>query len=266
MGKLTNKIAIVTGGAGAGIGGAVSSLFAAEGATVVIFDIDRARGLHLVEDITARGGKVYFVHADVGLPAEVHDAVSEVLDHHKSIDILVNNVGGSYGVTLDDIDETIIDKNIRSNLTSALICTKQVLPTMVAQGSGSVIFVSSINALLGGFSEVVYSAAKAGIHAVARSLTADYGTLGVRFNVVCPGTILSDGGVWKERELDVPGLRERLASLYPLRRNGTPRDVANGILYLASEDASWVSGIVLPIDGGLTATGALPGRKWWEQL
>jgi NAD(P)-dependent dehydrogenase (short-subunit alcohol dehydrogenase family) len=192
--------------------------------------------------------------------------VEQILEVYGRVDILVNNVGGSFGVTLEDADETTIEKNLRSNLISALIFTKMVVPAMISQRQGAVVFVSSINALLGGFSEIAYSAAKAGLHAAARGLTADYGPYGIRFNVVCPGSVPREGGAWARREQESPGTIDRLNRIYPLGRFGTPKDVAHGILYLASDEAAWVSGVVLPIDGGLTATGRLPGGHWWENI
>ena len=137
---------------------------------------------------------------------------------------------------------------------------------MIRQKSGNIVYISSINALLGGFSEVGYSVAKAGLHTLVKVLTADYSKYNIRFNVVCPGSIIGDSDVWMSREKENPGTLLNLPKIYPLGRAGKPEDVAYAVLFLASDEASWITGIVLVVDGGITATGALPGRRWWENL
>lgn len=182
------------------------------------------------------------------------------------LDVLVNNAGGASGVRLDDVDEETFDYNVDTNLRSAFFTTKAALPHLRRGDGGRVVFVSSINALLGGFSEVAYAVSKAGLHALARCLTADYADDGVRFNVVAPGSVIGDSDTWQRREAEDPGTLDRIADLYPCGRYGRPEDVADAVLFLSSSRSDWVSGVVLPVDGGLTATGALPGGRWWESL
>lgn len=265
MNRVKNEIAIVTGG-GKNIGHAISLLLGAEGAKVIIIDIDARSGKETVNLIKKQGGASCFIKADVTNVNEVNHSINKVLDKFQRIDILINNVGKPHGITLNDIEEEIFYKNIDINLKSATFCTKAVLPSMIKHHKGSIIFISSINALLGGFSEVIYASAKGGLHSLVKILTADYSKFGIRFNVVCPGSIPGDSKVWKNREMTQPGMLNKLSEIYPLGRFGEPVDVAYATLFLASKEASWITGIVLPVDGGIIATGRFKGGKWWEKL
>jgi len=264
--RVDGKKVLVTGGGGASIGRAISILLAEEGATVMILDIDSPRGEEVAGSIRKRGGKALYIQADVTKTSDIDTAVVETIDKVGEVDVLVNNVGGAEGITLDKIDKECLERNLASNLTSAMLCTRAVIPHMIRQRSGSIIYVSSINALLGGLSEVAYAASKGALHSLVRSLTGDYSRQGLRFNVVCPGSIDGGSALWQNRERGSPGLLKQLAALYPIGRMGVPQDVAYAVLFFASDESSWISGVVLPVDGGLTATGALPGGKWWERI
>jgi NAD(P)-dependent dehydrogenase (short-subunit alcohol dehydrogenase family) len=265
MNRVKNKVAVVTGG-GKNIGRAVSLTLAKEGAQVCILDIDTNLGKETVNRIKRRNGSAYFFECDVTSTKQIFRVSTEIIEKYHHVDILVNNVGGSKGLKLADISEEDYQLNLDLNLKSAMFCTKAFLQNMIKYHSGSVIFVSSINALLGGFSEVAYSSAKGALHSLVRVLTADYSKYGVRFNVVCPGSIPKESVTWQNREKNNPGLIQRLSRTYPLRRVGKPDDVANAVLFLASDESSWITGIILPVDGGLTATGSLPGGKWWKAI
>lgn len=266
MENFDNQTAIVTGGGGSNIGRAVSKLLASNGAEVIIVDKDTETSQETVDIIERDGGTATFVEANLRNANEISAVVDEIAEEFGPIDILVNNAGGASGLKLEDIDEAEFDYNIETNLKSAFFVTKAVLPQLIAHGGGSVIFVSSINALLGGFSEVAYSISKAGLHSLAQCLTADYADTGVRFNVVCPGSVIGDSDTWDDREREDPGTKQRIHDLYPVGRYGNPDDIAEAISFLASDRAAWISGVVLPVDGGLTATGGLPGGQWWENL
>lgn len=264
MNRMDGKTAVVTGGGGPNIGRSISTLLASEGATVVVLDKDIESGEKTQEIVSSAGGTADFIPCDVTDIDEIEYAVTESTDRHGPVDVLVNNVGKSKALTLDALDESDFQTNVESNLKSAVFTTKTYLPHMT-DGS-SVVFISSINALLGGFSEVGYSTMKAGLHSLVRVLTADFGPEGIRFNVVCPGSIIGDSETWRRREEESPGTMDAIANTYPLGRYGNPDDVAQAVLFLTSDESSWISGVVLPVDGGLTATGGLPGGTWWESL
>ena len=265
MAQLTGEVAVVTGGAGQNIGSSVASKLAEDGASVGIIDIDATNGENTVSKIESNGGDAIFAKADLTDVESTKKAIDEIASEFGGIDIMVASAGMAFGTSLDSIDEEDFYKNIDTNLKSTFFSTKAALPYLRDEG-GSVVFVSSVNALLGGFSEVAYASAKGGLHSLSRGLTADYGDEGVRFNVVAAGSILGDSDIWEEREEDQPGLLDQIDDLYPLGRSGEPEDVANTVSFLASAEASWISGVVLPVDGGLTATGAISGGRWWENL
>lgn len=266
MEDFTDQTAIVTGGGGSNIGREVSRLLASRGAEVVIVDKDQEKSRKTVDLIKKDDGNATFVEANLRNVNEISAVVDEIADEFGPVEILVNNAGGASGLQLDQIGEAEFDYNVETNLKSAFFVTKAALPQLVANGGGSVLFVSSINALLGGFSEVAYSVSKAGLHALARSLTADYADDGVRFNVVCPGSVIGNSDTWNRREREDPGTKQRIHELYPVGRYGDPEDIAEVISFLSSDRAAWISGVVLPVDGGLTATGGLPGGRWWENI
>lgn len=261
-----SPVAVVTGGGGPNIGRTVSLTLARRGAHVFILDKDIEAGETTVETIRSEGETATFLHCNVADVTAVEAAIDSIVAETGRIDTLVNNAGGASGLRLESTTESEFDYNIETNLKSAFFTTKVALPHLRATEHASVVFVSSINALLGGFSEVAYSVSKAGLHALARSLTADYGGDGVRFNVVCPGSVLGDSDTWDRRERQNPGTKGRIDELYPTGRYGQPEDVAAAVEFLTSQSATWISGVVLPVDGGLTATGGLPGGEWWEEI
>lgn len=259
-------VAVVTGGAGACIGGSISRKLAERGMHVIIVDMDSAAAAAVAEDISSQGGRVTVLTADVRASADVDRLRAYLEERGLRCSVLVNNVGHSEGLSLLETDEASYDRQLDLNLKSAYLCTRALLPGMLDSSKGSVVFVSSINALMGGFGETVYACSKVALHSMAATLTADYSRQGVRFNVVCAGSILSDGGDWPDRLTVNPRFVEQLSERYPLRRLGRPEDVAHAVAFLCSDEAAWTTGAVLVVDGGLSATGALPGRDWWSAL
>lgn len=265
MAGVRGQVVVITGGAGPNVGRELSAQLADAGATAVILDIDTENGVEIVEAITARGGDAQFIETDVTDVGAINEAIESVIERYGRINAVINNAGCPAGVTMEEIDEEAFDADIALNLKSAFFTTKAALPHL-KESRGSVVFVSSVNALLGGFSEVGYASAKGGLHSLCRSLVADHSPDGIRFNVITLGSVIGESSVWEQREHRSPGTMERIADAYPLGRYGDPEDVAHVVEFLISEKAAWINGIVMPVDGGLTATGNLPGGRWWEEL
>ncbi|MFC2144871.1 SDR family NAD(P)-dependent oxidoreductase [Actinomycetota bacterium] len=265
MKRLVKKVAAITGG-GKNIGRAISLALAKESVVVYILDINSNYGRKTQKIIKNIGGESVFLKTDVTNTKEINSSFAKIIKKHKRIDILINNAGGSKVIELIDTDEKSFNDNIDINLKSAFFCTKAVLPHMIKKRSGSIIYISSINAILGGFSAVAYSMSKGGIHSLTKSLTADYSKHGIRFNSICLGSIPGDSIAWQEHEKNNPGMLKKLAKMYPIGRFGTPEDVASAVLFLTSEESSWITGINLIVDGGITATGRLPGGQWWNNI
>ena len=249
MQRFANRVAIVTGGA-SGIGLATATLLAQEGACVVIFDRDAAKGAGAVRAIAAAGGQARAVQGDVTVAADAQQAVQEALTAFGRLDVLVNNaaIGGP-----DDVlstDEPAWDETVDIVLKGPFLFTQAALPAMVQRRSGSIVNVASVNGLLA-LGNDAYSAAKAGVINLTKSVATRYGVHGIRANAVCPGTVRTP--IWQAIQEKTPDIFEQLARWYPLGRVGEPEDIARAVLFLASEDAAWITGAVLAVDGGLTS-------------
>jgi meso-butanediol dehydrogenase / (S,S)-butanediol dehydrogenase / diacetyl reductase len=247
--RLENRVALITGG-GSGIGRAIAELFAREGAKVVAADRYLDRAEETAAMITAAGGKATAADVDVSNGAAVEAMVKQSIDAYGRIDILVNNAGISVGSDILTIDEATWDLNLNVVLKGVFLCSKAVLPGMIERGNGVIINMSSVNGLYG-IGEEPYSAAKAGMINLTQNMAVKYGPQGVRVNCICPGSIQTP--IWGERVAEDPQIFDKLAKWYPLRRVGQPEDVASAALFLASDESSWITGAILPVDGGLTA-------------
>ena len=249
--RLSGKAAIVTGAA-SGIGRATAGIFAREGAHVVLADITVERGEQAAEEIRSEGGEAIFVQADITQEEEIHHMVEAAVDRFGGLDILVNNAGGGNAQQdLLNADLSLWEEIVDRNLRGVYLCCRAAIPAMIERGAGSIVNISSVNALacLGGFP--AYSAAKGGVISLTRVLAVQYGREGIRINVVCPGTIETERV--KSGFFRTPDRRERTLEFYPLRRVGRPEDIAYMALYLASDEASFTTGGVFVVDGGLTA-------------
>jgi NAD(P)-dependent dehydrogenase (short-subunit alcohol dehydrogenase family) len=186
----------------------------------------------------------------VTVAADVEAMTQRVMAEYGRVDILVNNAGLSLGNDILSIDETSWDFNLAVVLKSAFLCSKAVLPHMLSAGHGAILNIASVNGLTG-LGEEAYSAAKAGMINLTRNLAVKHGPSGVRVNCICPGTIRTP--VWGPVVERDPQVFDRLAKWYPLGRVGEPKDVASAALFLVSEEASWITGVTLAVDGGLMA-------------
>ncbi len=245
MRRLENKVAIITG-AGSGIGRETALLFAKEGAKVVVADISERGGMETVENIRGAGGEGVFIKLDVSSIEQAKQMVKETHERYGRIDILIINAGIVQDALIIKMTEEQWDRVINVNLKGAFNCIKAVVDVMINQGSGVILNASSIVGVYGNIGQANYASAKAGLIGMTKTLAKELGRKGVRVNAVAPGFIRTPmvGGV-PEKVLEM--VKEKT----PLRRLGEPRDVAYAYLYLASDEAGFINGAVIPVDGGL---------------
>lgn len=262
MGKrLSNKVAIVTG-AGSGLGRASSIAFASEGAQVVCADCNADSAIEIVEEIQAAGGVAIAVTLDSASPDDNDRLVSQVMGRFGRIDVLLANAGIPSVGRLTDVDFEHWQRVIAVNLTGVWLANKAVIPVMQAQGGGSIINQASITALVGFAGVAAYSAAKGGVVALTRQAAVDYAEEGIRVNAICPGTIvtplvtqtyLQRGGIDSKTKMPLSEALAASAQRYPMKRLGDVEDVANLAVFLASDESRWITGVIMPVDGGYTA-------------
>ncbi len=248
-GRFANQVVLITGG-GSGIGREMAVRFAAEGASLVIADryLDAAQGT--VDLIEGAGGSALATQTDVSQSDQVEAMAKAALDRFGKVDVLVNNAGLSVGDQILDFDEAAWDLNIDVVLKAVYLCARALLPQMIERGKGVILNIGSVNGLMA-IGESAYSAAKAGMMSLTGNMAIHYGEKGVRVNCIAPGTIQTP--IWGERLKREPHAMDHIRPWYPLGRVGLPEDVAKAALFLCSDDASWITGVTLPVDGGLTA-------------
>ena len=251
MGRLAGKVALVTGGA-RGIGRAIVEKLAAEGAAVTSIDLDEAAGRAAAGELAAGGRRIEFACADVTVEADVVRTVEAVVGGHGRIDVLVNNAGVNAYFDATEMTEAEWDRVFAVDLKGAWLCAKHALRPMKRAGRGSIVNIASIHATLTMAGMFPYAAAKSGLVGLTRSLALDYAPLGIRVNAVLPGwtrTRLVEE--WFAMQPD-PGAAERhVLAVHPLRRIATPAEVANLVAFVASDEASAVTGAALAVDCGL---------------
>jgi NAD(P)-dependent dehydrogenase (short-subunit alcohol dehydrogenase family) len=251
--RLKDRVALITGGT-SGIGEATALLFAAEGAMVAITGRNDLRGSAVVSRIKERGGKAIFVRADVSVAENCRRAVEETVRAFGRLDILFNNAGVFYAQTALECSEPEWDEQIDVNLKGTFLMSKYALPGMIAQGGGVIVNNSSGWGIVGGDHAVAYCASKGGVVLMTKAMAIDHGKQGVRVNCVCPGDVETPmlpadakmrGLKWEDY---IAGCASR-----PLGRVGTVEEIAKAVLFLASDDSSFMTGAALVVDGGGTA-------------
>jgi NAD(P)-dependent dehydrogenase (short-subunit alcohol dehydrogenase family) len=246
--RLKNKVAVVTGG-GAGIGEAIATRFAQEGARVVVAEVVPARGQSTVEAIQRLGGEAVFVQTDVSSEPQVKAMIETTVQRFGPIDILVNNAAIliSYDTRAHELSNEEWDRTINVNLRGYWLCSKYVIPSMLSQGAGTILFVASRTGIRGFAGLAAYSASKGGVLALMRSMAADYAPDGIRINAIIPGTMDTP---MSAKEFSEPGARNKYIPRIPARRLGVGTDIAGMATFLATDEASFCVGGLYFVDGG----------------
>jgi len=262
MGALDGKVAVITGGA-SGIGAATVRLFVSEGSTVVIADILDEQGEKLA---AALEGAAVYQHTNVSKEEDIKAAIDRAVSRFGRLDCLFNNAGfGGVSGMIEETDTTQLDTTLAVLFRAVVLGIKHAAPLMKHQGSGSIISTASVAGLRAGFGPHIYSAAKAAVIHLTKSVAMELGESGVRVNCICPGAIVTPIfgrhlGLSEEAIAEkMPLLNQALAMVQPIRRAGQPEDIARAALWLASDAASFVSGHALVVDGALSG-----GRGWSE--
>jgi NAD(P)-dependent dehydrogenase (short-subunit alcohol dehydrogenase family) len=242
-------VAIVTGGGG-GIGRATALHLAREGAAIGIVELDAAAGRETVAGIEALGGRAHLAIADISRFEEVAAAEEEIAGALGPVTLLVNNAAKAGAGSLELTSVEGWRREIEVNLDGAYHCIRAVVPAFQARGGGAIVNIASVNGLRY-FGNPGYSAAKAGMINLTMSVATEYGPAGIRCNAICPGSVRTPS--WTARLEKDPRLFERLARWYPLGRVAEPEDVARAVAFLGSDEAGYITGAVLPVDGGLMA-------------
>ena len=250
MGVLTGKRALVTGAA-SGIGRATAVLFACEGAAVAVVDLDETRGRAVVEAIVEDGGQAIFVPCDVTQAADCRRAVRQTVDQLGGLDILFNNAGIIRRATVLDTTEEEWDRVMAVNVKAIFLLSKYAVPIMAQAGGGVIVNTGSGWGLVGGRNAVSYCASKGAVVNMTRAMALDHGGQNVRVNCICPGD--TDTGMLRNEARQLGAAEEDFlaeAADRPLGRIGRPEDIAQAVLYLASDASSFVTGTTLVVDGG----------------
>ena len=244
--RLKDKTAIITGG-GSGIGLATARAFCKEGAKVILFGRRKEKLISAADEL---GDSVLIVQGDMTHNDDLDQLINKTLNNFKGIDILVNSAGLFNGAPLHEISDSQWDGMMNINIRSVFQLTRRVLPIMMAQKSGSIVHISSILGLIAVPQVAAYNVSKGALNQFSRSIAVEYGSYGIRSNSICPGLIETDmtADLMKDASLMQEWSKE-----YPIGRFGKPEDVASACLFLASDESSFITGTVLPVDGGFTA-------------
>lgn len=251
--RLDHKVTLVTG-AGMGIGADIAEHFLKAGAAVVVFDINAERARQTVQNLS-RHGRTLAIHGDVASEADVQDAVARTVQELGSLDVLVNNAGIAPPRNFVDLTSADWDRQLGVNLKGAFLFCKYAIPHMRGRG-GAIVNISSVHAFISYAGYAAYDASKAGLLGLTRALAVEHGPEGIRVNAICPGYINTPmTEEWLASQPDPELALKQVVGLHPLGRMGTPHDVAEAALFLASDAASFISGTYLVVDGALTVAG-----------
>ena len=251
MGSLDTKVAIITGGA-MGIGGATARRLATEGASVLIADYNEEEAKANAERIRADGGTADAILVDVSKAEDIERMVGYATARFGALHILINNAWGrkeSDG-SAEDLTESAWDYGMEVTVKSVFRAVKHAVAPIRASGGGSIVNIASVHGLLMAPGRISYETAKSAVIGMTRQMACDFGQDGIRVNAICPGHIVTERG--QSRWLTNPSLHELLVAQYPVRRTGVPDDIANAVRFLVSEEASFITGHCLVVDGGLT--------------
>ena len=245
MNRFENKVVLITGGA-AGIGKATTELFAAEGASVHIWDLNEAAGTALLTALTEAGQKAAFRKVNVAEYEDVKSGIEAIIAADGKLDVLINNAGITMDKTLVKMDPATWQKVIDVNLTGVFNCTQIAAPYMIEKGTGVILNASSVVGLYGNFGQTNYVATKAGVIGMTKTWSRELGRKGIRVNAVAPGFIAT------EMVQQMPEkVIEMMVSKVPLGRMGKPEDIAHTYAFLASDHAAYITGTVISVDGGI---------------
>ena len=251
-GRLEGKVAFITG-AGRGIGRAIAHKMVAEGAAVVIAEMDVISGKAVANELAASGHRALFVATDITSEKDVQKAIDQTITHFGKLDILVNNAGITFRYEATTMTEEQWHTAMDVDVKGVWLCSKHAIPHMQAQGGGAIVNLSSVHAHVTAAKHFPYGAAKAAVLGLTRSLALDYGPHNIRVNAICPGWVRSEAvEAWIQSQPDPAAYEARILSFQPVRRIGTPIEIANLVAFIASDEASYLTGAELVIDGGLT--------------
>lgn len=253
MGSLEGKVALITGGAGA-IGLATARRFARDGATVVVADLDPKRLEAAISTAQDAGALLEAIPIDVTSEEDVETKVAQVVARHGRIDVLFTSAGVLVSGSVTDTSLADWQRTLAVNLTGSFLCARAVLPSMVAAGGGSIVLMSSISGIVAEPAIAAYCASKGGIVMLGRQMAVDYGRLGIRVNVICPGWIdtpFNDPAIEQAGGIEV--VQPFIETMVPIGRQGQPDEVADVVAFLASNESRLMTGSVVVADGGLTA-------------
>jgi NAD(P)-dependent dehydrogenase (short-subunit alcohol dehydrogenase family) len=247
---LSDKVIIVTG-ASSGIGRASAMLFAANGAHVVVADVDEERGVQVESEIKKQGGKAIFAKTDVSISSEALHCVKVAVENFGRVDGLFNNAGFNPTGTVIDTSEELWDRVMNTNLKGMFLMSKYSIPEMKKNGAGSIVCTSSVDGVLAIANEEAYIASKGGVISLVKAMALDFGPIGVRVNCILPGAIKTP--LYEKFIIESPSVGIESAKWHALNRIGKPEEVASVAMFLLSNSASFVSGAIVPVDGGYSA-------------